>query len=130
MSRSNFCGGKQLGGIRGGEIEPGVAQACTAHMATQRGRTACPQHRHPPCARPIAPVCSCHSGRPRRPPRRGTAPAPHRAQGHLGGRTREEKRPHRIQCLVMRCPPLVFSPPGHGLATTGCSSESSDRTAS
>src|SRR5262245_55226718 len=52
-------------------------------------------------------------------PRAGTPRWP-----HTGGET-----PHRFIFLVMRCPPLLFSPPGHGLATTGCSSEVIDMTA-
>src|SRR5215471_9711322 len=38
-------------------------------------------------------------------PRSCTAPAPHREQGHPGGRIREEKRPKRFTFLVMRGPP-------------------------
>jgi hypothetical protein len=64
-----------------------------------------PPHRPPPCAQPVAPMRECHGGRPRLPPRRGTAQAPHRKQGHPRGRTREEKRPNRFTFLVMRCPP-------------------------
>src|SRR5215510_11969421 len=59
-----------------------------------------------------------------------TAQAPRREQGHLGGCTREEKRPQRFPGLVMRYPRILFAPPGHGLATTGCSSEAIDMTAS
>jgi len=75
------------------------------HWATQQGRAQRPQHRHPPCAQPVAPLRSCHGGRPWLTPRRGTAPAPPCKQGHPGGRTREEKRPHCFTCLVIRCPP-------------------------
>ena len=49
------------------------------------------QHRHPPCAQPVALLREGHGGRPRLPPRRGTAQASHREQGHPGGRTWEEK---------------------------------------
>ena len=54
---------------------------------------------------PLPPCGSVTGGRPRLPPRRGTAQAPHRTQGHPRGRTREEKRPNRFTFLVMRCTP-------------------------
>jgi len=88
-----------------GEIEPRVAHEFTAHVATQRGRAERPQHRYPPCAQPVVPLRECHGGRRRLNPRRCTAQAPHRKQGHLSGSPREEQRPHRCTCLVMRCPP-------------------------
>src|SRR5215510_8941864 len=99
---TSFLWWQAVAGLLGGEIEPRVAHEFMAHVATQRGLAAFPQHRHPRRAQPVAPVRSCHSGRPRRPPRRCTAQAPHREQGHPGSHTREEKRPHRITCLVMR----------------------------
>jgi hypothetical protein len=49
-----------------GEIAPRVAQACTAHVATPRGLAACPHHRHPLRAQPVASMRECHRGRPRR----------------------------------------------------------------
>src|SRR4029434_8191876 len=39
------------------------------------------------------------------PRRRRTEHATHRAQGHPGGETREEKRLYRFPCLGMRGPP-------------------------
>jgi hypothetical protein len=48
-----------------GKIEQRVAHECTAHVATQRGLAERPQHRHPPCAQPVAPLQE-----------RGTAQAP------------------------------------------------------
>src|SRR5262245_40506182 len=46
-----------------------------------------------------------HGGGPRLPPRRGTDAAPHRAQGHPRGRTREEKGPKRFKIRAIRYPP-------------------------
>jgi hypothetical protein len=110
-----------------GEIEQRVAQSCTVHVAIQRGRAKCPQHRHPPRAQPVTPRRECHGGWPRLPPRRDTAEAPHRAQGHPGGNTgttREAQRRHRCTCLGRRGPPTApLFAAGHGLATTRCSSE-------
>ena len=62
-----------------------------------------------------------HGSRPRLTPRRCTAQAPRREQGHPGGRTREEKRPQRFtlphdamparlssfRLLAMASPPLA-----------------------
>jgi hypothetical protein len=87
------------------QIEPCAAHEFTVHEATQRERAKRRQHRHPPRAQPVAPLRECHGGRPRLTPRRGTDQAPHREQGHPGGRTREEKRPNRFKFLVMRGPP-------------------------
>jgi hypothetical protein len=72
--------------------------ACAGHVATQRGRAQRRQDRHPPRAQPVAPVRERHCRRSRLLLRSGTAPAlhPHREQGHPGGRTREEKQPHRL----------------------------------
>jgi uncharacterized protein DUF6875 len=84
-------------GYNKGEIEHRVAHEFTAHVATQRGRTERRQHRHPPRAQPVAPLRGRHGGRPRLPPRRCTEQSPHREQGHLGRRTRDEKRPNRFK---------------------------------
>jgi len=84
-------------GYNKGEIEHRVAHEFTAHVATQRGRTERRQHRHPPRAQPVAPLRERHGGRPRLPPRRCTEQSPHREQGHLGRRTRDEKRPNRFK---------------------------------
>jgi len=94
-------------GYTRGAIEHRVAQSCTAHVATPRGRAERPPHRHPPRAQPVAPLRERHGGCPRLPPRRGTAQAPHREQGLPGGRTREGKRLKRFTCLVLRCPPAL-----------------------
>src|SRR5262252_2148142 len=75
------------------------------HLATQRELAKCRQHRHSPRTQPVAPLRSCHGGRPRLTPRRGTDQAPPCKQGHPGGRTREEKRPNCFKFLVIRCPP-------------------------
>ena len=104
MSRRHVFGG-QPWRVSQGAIEPRVAQECMAHVATQRGLVECPPHRHPPCAPPVAPLRYGHGGRPQLPLRRGTAQAPHRKEGHPGGRTREEQRPTRCTCLVRRGPP-------------------------
>ena len=52
-----------------------------------------------------------------------------REQGHPGGCTREEKRPQRITCLVMRCSPVspIFASL-QWLLHTGCSLEAIDMT--
>src|SRR5262249_41952111 len=92
-------------GYTRGESAPRVAQSCTAYVATQRGRAARPQQRQLPRAQPVALMREHHGSRPRLTPRRCTAQAPRREQGHPGGRTREEKRPRRSPCLMMRCLP-------------------------
>jgi hypothetical protein len=116
-------------GYNRGEIAQRVAHEFTAHVATQRGLAERSLHRHPPRAQPVAPMRECYGRRPRLTPRRCTAQAPHREQGHPGGRTRGEKRPKRFTFLVMRCPPaspLFASWPW--LLHTGCSLEALDRT--
>jgi hypothetical protein len=118
-------------GYTRGEIERRVAQSCTAHVVPQRGLAERPPHRHPPRAQPVEPLQECYGSHPRLIPRCGTAQAPHREQGHPGGRTWEEKRPKRCTFLVMRGPPTyssfrllaMASPQPH------CSSEVIDRTA-
>src|SRR2546427_13212949 len=61
-----------------GQIEPRAAQEFAVPVATQRGRAKRLQHRHPPRAQPVAPLRERPCRRPRLPPRRGTAQAPHR----------------------------------------------------
>ena len=51
-------------GYNRGEIELRVAHQFPAHVATQRGRAECPQHRHPSRAQPVTPMRECHGGRP------------------------------------------------------------------
>src|SRR5215468_6472172 len=59
----------------------------------------------PPPAAPLRPCESVTAGVHGCP--RGVAPLRHHTadQGHPGGRVREEKRPNRFTCLVMRGPP-------------------------
>ena len=94
-----------VAGRRGVQSSHAWRSHARRNVATPSGRAARPPHRPPPCAQPGAPMRECHGGRPRLPPRRGTAQAPHRTQGHPKGRTREEKRPNRFTFLVRRCPP-------------------------
>jgi hypothetical protein len=68
-----------------GHIEPRAAHEFAVPLATQRGLAKRLQHRHPPRAQPVAPLRERHCRRPRLPPRRCTAQAPYRAQGHPGG---------------------------------------------
>jgi hypothetical protein len=103
-----------------GQIEHRAAHEFVVHVATQRGRAKRIQHRHPPCAQPVAPMPERHCRRPRLTPRSCTAQAPHREQGHPGGRIREAKRPNRLtipreamparlssfRLLAMASPPL------------------------
>src|SRR5262245_9892941 len=69
-------------GYNRGAIEQRVAHEFTAHVTKQRGLVEHPQHRRPPRTQPAAPIRERHCRRPWLPPRRGTAQAPHRAQGH------------------------------------------------
>ena len=83
-----------------GQIEPRVAQEWAGHWATHEGPAACPQHRHPPHAQPLAPVRQHQGRRPRLTPRGCTDPTPPSDAGQPCGRTREEHRHHR--CTVPR----------------------------
>ena len=108
----------ECGGYYRGHIEPHAAQECTVHVATQRGRAKRLQHRHPPCVQPAAPMRECHCRRPRLPPRRGTAEAPSREQGHPGGAHGRRHDPSASPCHGKRCPPVsLLLPPGHGFPT-------------
>jgi len=106
ISLATSCRSYKLsGGYYMAHSEPSAAHEFAVHVATQSGCVKRLHHRHPPRAQPVAPLRERHCRRPRLPPRCGTAQAPHRKQGHPGGRTREEQRPHRCTCLVMRGPP-------------------------
>jgi len=87
------------------QIEQRAAHEFAVHVATQRELAKWRQHRHPPRAQPVAPLRERHCRRLRLTPGSGTEQAPHREQGHPGDRTREEKRPKRFTCLVLRRPP-------------------------
>ena len=103
-----------------GHFEHRAAHEFAVHVATQRGLAKRLQHRHAPRAQPVAPMRERHCRCPRLPPRRGTAQAPRREQGHPGGPTQEEKRPNRLtlphdamptrlssfRLLAMASPPL------------------------
>ena len=110
-------------------IEPHATQECTVHVATQRGRAKRLQHRHPPCVQPAAPMRECPCRRPRLPPRRGTAEAPSREQGHPGGAHGRRHDPSASPCHGRRCPPvsLLFAS-GPWLLHTGCSLQPIDMT--
>jgi len=116
-------------GYSRGHIEPHAAQECTVHVATQRGRAKRLQHRHPPCVQPAAPMRECPCRRPRLPPRRGTAEAPSREQGHPGGAHGRRHDPSASPCHGRRCPPvsLLFAS-GPWLLHTGCSLQPIDMT--
>src|SRR5262249_51672257 len=60
-----------------GHIEPRTAHAFVVHVATQRGLATRRQPCHPLRAQPVAPLRERHCRRPRLPPRRCTAQAPH-----------------------------------------------------
>jgi len=114
----------------GGHIEHRVAHACAVPLATQRGRTTRRQHRPPPPAPPVAPLWERHGRRPRLPPRRCPAQAPHREQGTPGaahGGSNDLIASHASWGAAR--PPLLFSPPGPGLTATGCCSEALAMTA-
>ena len=92
-----------------GHIEQRAAQSFAVYLATQRGLAKRRQHRHPPLAQPVAPMRERHCSRPRLPPRRGTAQAPSRAQGHPGGAHGKETTPlphHGIVKLLTLLPDL------------------------
>jgi len=63
-------------------IEPRAAQELAVYVATQRGRAQRVQHRHPPCAQPVAPMRERHCRCPGLPPRRGTDQIPYCQQGY------------------------------------------------
>jgi len=116
-------------GYSRGHIEPHAAQECTVHVATQRGRAKRLQHRHPPGVQPAAPMRECPCRRPRLPPRRGTAEAPSREQGHPGGAHGRRHDPSASPCHGRRCPPvsLLFAS-WPWLLHTGCSLQTIDMT--
>ena len=95
-------------GYTRGEIEPRVAQSCTAHVATQRRRAERPPPRHPPCVQPVAPLWECHSGRPRLPPRRCTAQA-HSAFPWVYRRLKPVNGARRVRSRAPHPQTLVFS---------------------
>ena len=137
-----------------GQIEQHAAQEFTVHVVTQSGLAKRLPHRHPPRVQPMAPRRERPCRRPRLPPRRGTAQAPSRAQGHPGGahvpvfhargvpqcpalsrsgtprwRTREEKRPHRLTIPRDAMPAHLSSfASWPWLLHTGCSLEALDMT--
>ena len=98
-----------------GQIESHAAHEFAVHVATQRARAKCRQHRHPPRAQPVAPRRERHCRGPRLPPRRGTEQAPSRDRdspvAHTGGETTPS--PRNATCCAARSS-LLFSPPGHG----------------
>ena len=95
-------------GYTRGEIEPRVAQSCTAHVATQRRRAERPPPRHPPCVQPVAPLWECHSGRPRLTPRRCTAQA-HSAFPWVYRRLKPVNGARRVRSRAPHPQTLVFS---------------------
>jgi hypothetical protein len=70
-----------------------------------------------------------HGGCPRLPPRSCTDAAPHREQEHpvaVHGRRNDSIASKSVRCDVR--PPILFSPPGHGLVAMGYSTEAIDMT--
>jgi hypothetical protein len=108
-----------IGGDTRGAIAPRVAQACTARVATPRGVVACPHHRHPLRAQPVASMRECHRGRPRRTravaplryltARRDTSVAAHRRRNAHALHIPRDARPAHLssfRLLAMALPPL------------------------
>jgi len=92
-------------------MEHRVAHEFAVHLATQRGLAKRRQHRHPPHAQPVAPMWERHGRRPRLPPRRCPAQAPHREQGTpvaAHGGSNDLIASHSSWCAAR--PPLLFSP--------------------
>jgi hypothetical protein len=95
-----------------GQIEPRAAHECAVHVTTQRGLAKCLQHRHPPCAQPVAPMRQCHRRRPRLTRRSCTAQTPFHDQRQPSGAHGRRNDPIASPCLVMGCLPVspLFAP--------------------
>ena len=76
------------------------------HVVTPSGLAKRLPHRHPPRVQPIAPRRERPCRRPRLPPRRGTAQAPSRDQGHPGGAQGRRNDPIALPCHGIRGPPV------------------------
>jgi hypothetical protein len=100
------------------------------HVATHRGRAQRISRRHPARTQPVAPMRERHAdvhGCPR-----GVAPLRHHTARRDTPVATHGRRNDAIAAPASGGPArplLLFSPPGYGLATPGCSSEALDMTA-
>ena len=126
LSRSNFFGGKQLRVYEGMKSNHALRSNARRTWCPREGsrnaairRALSPSH---PCARGTAGVY----GR-----LRGVAPLRHHTASRDTPVSAHVRSNDPIASDSSRCEaplPLLFSPSGHGLATTGCSSEAIDMT--